>query len=526
MSPLSPPTPVPAAALAHARRPGWPLLFVALLGPCAPSAQAGSSLALPLRWSLSLSALQAGAATTTAPPAALTGSTALASPGSASGQAPIATPWPQLLQWAEQAASNRAAEAQVQATQAQHQQAWANAWMPRLDASASSSRQQQSYNGLDSHTPASVVSLTATLPLWRAADRATAQAQQALAEQAFWQARGQHAAVARELSLAYVAGAEATEQKRLAEAQLALLEAQLLVNDKRLHAGVGTVLDQLETRTRLDQTRASIRELAMRARTQQLAITRLSGQPVRLPAGLSPSSPSGSWDTGTADAREAWPGALPSLDEALQQATQRNPQLQDSRADVAAALATSRAREAESWQPTLDASASTSHTRQTQRFEGVSEPQRVRTQAIGVQLNWPLFTGGYHQGRSREAAALLSRSQARQDDAQSLVQSGLQDAYQSLAQAQAMIAAQHEVELTAMATHEAVHKAFVAGTRTNLDLLNAQQQIYAARQALVSARVTALTAHIQILALLDQLDAAHVAPLVAQFDPAASATPP
>lgn len=69
-----------------------------------------------------------------------------------------------------------------------------------------------------------------------------------------------------------------------------------------------------------------------------------------------------------------------------------------------------------------------------------------------------------------------------------------------------------------MATHEAVHKAFVAGTRTNLDLLNAQQQIYGARQALVSARVSALTAHIQILALLDQLDAAHVAPLLPQFD--------
>lgn len=513
MSSLFSPTPVPAAALAHARRPGWPLLFVALLGPCAPSAQAGSGLALPLRWSLSLSAWQAGAAATTAPPAALTGSPALASPGTASGQAPIATPWPQLLQWAEQAASNRAAEAQVQATQAQHQQAWANAWMPRLDASASSSRQQQTYNGLDSRTPASVVSLTATLPLWRAADRATAQAQQALAEQAFWQARGQHAAVARELSLAYVAGAEATEQKRLAEAQLALLEDQLLVNDKRLRAGVGTVLDQLETRTRMDQARASIRELSMRARTQQLAIERLTGQAVGLPAGLAPSAP-------------VWPDTLPSLDEALQQAAQRNPQWQDSRADVAAAVATTRAREAEYWQPTLDASASTSHTRQTQRFEGVSEPQNIRTQAIGVQLNWPLFTGGYQQGRSREAAALLSRSQARQDDAQSLVQSGLQDAYQSLAQAQAMIAAQHEVELTAMATHEAVHKAFVAGTRTNLDLLNAQQQIYAARQALVSARVTALTAHIQILALLDQLDAAHVAPLVAQFEPNASATPP
>lgn len=481
MSSLFLPTPVPAAALAHARRQGWPLLFMGLLTLCALPAHADASPGVPLRWSLSLGAVSARA------------------------DAPAATPWPQLLQWAEQAASNRAAEAQAQAAQAQQQQAWANAWMPRLDASASSSRQLQTYNGIDSQTPASAVSLTATLPLWRAADRATAQAQQALAEQAFWQARGQRVNVARTISLAYVAAAEAREQQRLAEGQLALLEAQWQINDKRLRAGVGTVLDQLETRTRMDQTRASIRELAMRARTQQLTIEHLTGQPTRLPAGLS-APPA------------TWPDTLPTLDEALLQATQRNPQVQDSRAEVAAALATTRAREAESWQPTLDASAATSHTRQTQRFEGVSEPQNIRTQAIGVQLNWPLFTGGYQQGRSREAAALLGRSQARQDDAQSLVQSGMQDAYQSLAQAQSMIAAQHEVERTAMATHEAVHKAFVAGTRTNLDLLNAQQQIYGARQALVSARVSALTAHIQILALLDQLDAAHVAPLLPQFD--------
>lgn len=415
------------------------------------------------------------------------------------------TPLPTLLQAAQGAASVRAAQAGTQAAQAQQKQAWASAWMPRLDASASSNHQKQSYNGVQSSTPASVVQLTATLPLWRAADRANVQVQQALAEQAFWQARGQQSAVARELSLAYVAAAEAAEQGRLAQAQLTLLEAQLVVNDKRLRAGIGTVLDQLETRTRADQVRASIRELAMRARTQQLTIERLSGQRAQTPAGLSVIQP-------------PLPETLPTLDEALQQATQANPQLLDARAEVDAAKATTRARDAEFWQPTVDATAQTSRTRQTQRFDGISEQQNVNTRAYGVQLNWPLFTGGYQQGRTQEAAALLSRSQARQDDAQAVTRNGLQDAYQSLAQAQAMADAQRDVEHSAVSTYEAVNKAFLAGTRSNLDLLNAQQQIYTARQSLASARLTALTAHIQILALLDQLDAAHTAPLMAQFD--------
>ena len=188
---------------------------------------------------------------------------------------------------------------------------------------------------------------------------------------------------------------------------------------------------------------------------------------------------------------------------------------------LTAARATESARHAEAWQPTVDAVASASRTRQTQRFEGVTERQSLNTQAIGVQLNWPLFSGGYQQGRVQEATALLTRAQAQLDQIEAEVHTSLRDAYQRRAQAQSVIAAQQDVEATATATHAAVHKAFVAGLRTNLDLLNAQQQIYSARQSLVTARVTALSAHIDILALLDRLDAAHVAPLSAHLDPPA-----
>lgn len=424
-----------------------------------------------------------------------------------------ATPWPQLLSAAsQQAALNRAADASVQAAQAQQQQAFATAWMPRLDASASSSSQKQTTNGSTIRTPTSAMSVTATVPVWRASDRATVDAQRALSEQAVWQAKSQRANVARDLSLAYVAAAEAAEQRRLAEAQQALLQSQLHINERRLQAGMGTVLDQLETRTRLDQVRASIQELSMRAATQRLTLERLSGQAVKLPSGFNPQ---------TANV----PHELPSLDEALQLAAHASPAWQDAKAEVNAAQATNSARDAEYWQPTVDASASASRTRQTQRFEGASDTQNTTTQAIGVQLNWPLFTGGYQQGRTHEAVALLTRSQARLDDAQSAVQTSLRDAYQSLTQAQAIIAAHQDAEASASSTHEAERKAFVAGMRTNIDLLNAQQQIYTARQNLVAARVTALTAQINILALLDQLDAQHVAPLTTQFDAEAMSEP-
>ena len=155
----------------------------------------------------------------------------------------------------------------------------------------------------------------------------------------------------------------------------------------------------------------------------------------------------------------------------------------------------------------------------------MTERQNVRTRAVGLELNWPLFTGGYQSGRVQEATALLVRAQARSDQIEAEVQTTLRDAYQRLRQAQAVILTQQSVADTAAATHEALHKAFMAGLRTNLDLLNAQQQIYTARQHVVAARITALNAHIDILAMLAKLDAAHVAPLGAQLDAQAMPEP-
>ena len=40
---------------------------------------------------------------------------------------------------------------------------------------------------------------------------------------------------------------------------------------------------------------------------------------------------------------------------------------------------------------------------------------RIDTRAVGLELNWPLFTGGYQSGRVQEATALLVRAQARSD---------------------------------------------------------------------------------------------------------------
>ncbi len=418
-----------------------------------------------------------------------------------------ATTWPQLLQWAQGgAASNRAADAGAQAANAAKDQAWASAWMPRVDASGSSSRDRQQVNSNPTiRTPSTSLTLTATMPVWRAGDRAVAQSQAAVAEQAAWQARGNQAQVAQDTSSAYLGLVEAAEQQRLLKAQATLLDEQWRINERRLQAGAGTVLETLETRTRIDQTMASMQEQVSRVRSLQLTLSRLTGHALRAPAGLQ-----------RLDGQ--LPDVVPPLDEALTVAAHRNPQILEASAQVQASQAAVQARRADSWQPTLDAYASTSRLKQVPKLEGFSQSETTRSTSIGLQMNWALFSGGAQQGRVKEASALLTQAQARLDDAQSQVMTRLQDAYQSLTQARAILASQRQVEQTAVATHEAVRKAFVAGIRTNLDLLNAQQQIFVARQNMVSAMVNGLNAQVTILALLDQLDAEHVSPLTPMFD--------
>lgn len=422
--------------------------------------------------------------------------------------AAAATPWSQLLAWAdERAASSRAADASVTAAEAQTKQAWAAAWMPRVDASASAFQQSQTVNGLDVKVPTSTYTLSATLPLWRAAERASVQTQEATADQARWRARSNRATVARELSLAYVSAADNAEQQRLAQAQMQLLLDQLAINERRLQGGVGTVLDVLETRTRVDLARATLQDINTRLASQRLVIERLVVQPVVLPKGL------------LADRLDI-AQAVPPQVEALSLAMQRNPQLQDAQAQITAAHAALKGRRAEAWQPTVDAVAQATRSREVQRFQGLSEEQNTTTKTLGLQLNWALFSGGAQQGRTQEGAALLSQAMAQHDDVQGQIESSLRDAYQTLGQARATVEVQRQVETSALATLDAVRKAFLAGLRDNQDLLNAQQQIYSARQGLTTARVAAITAQINILALLDQLDATGVAPLVSMFDTA------
>ncbi len=421
----------------------------------------------------------------------------------ASGPAPLA--WTDALRLAaRQSAIVQAAAAQVDAQNGVARQAWAEAYMPRLDLTAQLQQDQVQTKTYTTRTPSSSAGVQATLPLWHGAEQLAEQSQVALAERADWQARLIRMSVAREVSRTYLQAVEATAQLDLVDETRVLLTAQLRMNDERLRGGVGTSLERLETATRLDLLRAEWYDRRARFEAQRIALGRLIGQEVPAVGHLAPHA---------LLSDDAGPTVVEPAGEALARIPERSPAVQDALAQVRAAQAQLKAREAEGWEPRLDAVASLTHNRQNTKTGSYSEPLNYTEGIVGVQLNMPLYTGGRQPGRQREAAALLVKAEAERDDALAKAQADLLTAYQSLDQTRLQVRALRDVERTAQATVDALQRAFVAGYRSNVDLLNAQQQLISARSQSATARINVMLAQVEILALTERLDADAITPL-------------
>jgi outer membrane protein len=135
--------------------------------------------------------------------------------------------------------------------------------------------------------------------------------------------------------------------------------------------------------------------------------------------------------------------------------------------------------------PTLDLNASTSYVERN--FGGVV-PQERNDSSIGVQMNIPLYQGGLVNSRTREA-------QSRFEEAQQLLHQQLRsaeletrNAYRGILTDIAQVnALAQSLESTEVAV-EAEEAGFEVGTRTIVDVLNAQRENFLARLNYARAR--------------------------------------
>lgn len=122
------------------------------------------------------------------------------------------------------------------------------------------------------------------------------------------------------------------------------------------------------------------------------------------------------------------------------------------------------------------------------------------TTSVGVQLNIPLFQGGATQSKWREAEANRDRAKEELETARRNVDVQTRQAYVGVVNGIAQVNALQQALKSSESLLEASKLGQEVGVRTNLDVLNAQQQLFSTRRDLYQAEYNYLLSRLRLRA--------------------------
>lgn len=284
---------------------------------------------------------------------------------------------------------------------------------------------------------------------------------------------------------AYFDALLAQDQLALVQAQKTTYSTQLDAAQKSLKAGSGTRTDIDEAQARLDMTLAQTLEAQQNVEFTRRRLEALTGQSVGTLA--------------TLDVQRFQPSApLPaSMDAWIERAEQASPEMQSLRAQLDAAQQEINKAQA-GHKPTLDAIAQWSR---SSSDSVTSVNSRYDNKTLGLQLNVPLYAGGYVSSTVRQAVAAHER--AREVLEASRLDLGVRVHREFRAMTEGVLRIQ-ALEQAVRSGEQALlsnQKSFQAGIRTTLDVLNATQQKTLAQRDLAQARYVYLVSSLRLQAL-------------------------
>ncbi|CAD5372234.1 Type I secretion outer membrane protein, TolC precursor [Rubrivivax sp. A210] len=269
---------------------------------------------------------------------------------------------------------------------------------------------------------------------------------------------------------------------------------QLASAKRNFEVGTATITDTREAQARFDLGTAQELAAENDLLTKRIALDTLVGRnhveprPLALPPVLPAVTPANP---------EEW----------VTTADQQHPTVRRARVGLeVAVLETAKARAADA--PTLDAVASVGGN--NARGSAVALSGTSTSASIGVQFNWPLYTGGATQNRIKETLALEDKSRNDLEAARRAVAQGTRVAYfgvqSGLAQVKALEAAESSTKLAL----EATQLGYKVGVRVNLDVLNAQRDLYSTQRDLARARYDVLVGSLRLRQASGQLAPADI----------------
>jgi outer membrane protein len=139
--------------------------------------------------------------------------------------------------------------------------------------------------------------------------------------------------------------------------------------------------------------------------------------------------------------------------------------------------------------PTVDLVASRSYTNGGVVLTGLNSQA---TNSVGVQVSVPLFGGGYTSSKVRESIALADKAENDLDYSRRNAAQTARTAYFGVTSGLAQVRALRAAELSSQSALDSNKLGYQVGVRTNIDVLNAQQQLYSTQRDLARARYDTL----------------------------------
>lgn len=342
----------------------------------------------------------------------------------------------------------------------------------------------------ESNYPSSSQSLTLRQPLFRPQLTALYRQSKAQVDDADATLLQEEQNLVVRVSSAYFEAMLTHDQLALISAQQTAYASQLDSARKRFTAGSGTRTDIDEALALLDMNLAQEIEARQNVTYTRQQLEALVNQPIDKLSTLD-----------IANLTLDYPNPN-NLDDWTSRVENHNPQLQSLKARVQAAREEIRKMRAGHY-PTLDAVAQYSDS----KSESVtSNTSRYINRSFGFQLNIPLFAGGAVNSQVRQSLANLERVQqvleAGRRDLQMRVFKEFRGVTENIPKIQALEQALRSADQLVLSSR----KSFEAGSRTVIDILNAEKQRVSVQRDLAQARYVYLISKIKLLALVGEAD--------------------
>ncbi len=143
--------------------------------------------------------------------------------------------------------------------------------------------------------------------------------------------------------------------------------------------------------------------------------------------------------------------------------------------------------------------------------------QNSVNRAIGVQVSLPIYQGGAISATVRQAGDAYGRAQSDLDVRTSKVMVELRKAHSIVLSSVHKIEALEKAVASGQELMKATEQSIKGGVRINLDLLNAQQQLYTSQRDLAQARYSYLIGLLRLRAAAGTLDQSSVREVTAYF---------